>query len=255
MAEASEDSRAEEVPEQVGERGAGGHASVAADDCSTPPSRGVLATEDEEVRRDGPSDGQSVTVNIDGSSAIEYSPTSPATVGPAGMGDRLAEDDGSLGAGSPDVSSIEHVREKGLGRRDATDLLRDLDGGKTTFYDLIDGDDERVPVKLLEPDAEPEPEFDGSRFSNIHMLSPAHMATYLPKAPVCEGCGLAKAVKSPSRRRALRFTDFLPDMALEPEEDFGALVHSDQIEMERGAEAARSARYCLNVHDERTSFF
>ena len=267
MPEASEDSRAaglevvedgkphgrEEVPEQVGERGEGGHAAGAADECSTPPSRGVVATEDEEVRRDGSSDGQSVI--LDGSSAIIYSPTSPGTVGPAGMDDRLAEHDTSLGAGSPDVSSIGHVKEKGFDPRDTADLLRDLDGGKTIFDDLFDGDDERVPIKLLEPDAEPEPEFDGSFFLNINMLNPAHMATHLLKALGCEGCGLAKAAESPSRRRALRSTDFLPDLAREPEEDFGALVHSDQIEMERGAEAARSARYSLNVHDERTSFF
>ena len=76
-----------------------------------------------------------------------------------------------------------------------------MDGGKTTFDDLIVGDDERVPIKLLEPDAEPEPEFDGSLFSNMNVLNPAHMATNLPKVPGCEGCGLAKAAKSPSRRR------------------------------------------------------
>ena len=218
---------------------------------SMPPSRGVIAAEDEVDALDERSRGHSVA--NDSLGALSYAPTSPGTVPPSSGEHREAEDDGSPSAGSPDVSSIGHVKEKAAGWRSVPDLLRDLDGGKTEFDVLIDGDDERPPIKFREPDAEPEPEFDGRLFSNIHMHSPAHLATHLPKVPGCEGCGLAKAAKSPSRRRALRFTDVLP--VREPEEEFGALIHADHIEMERASEAARSARYCLNVHDERTSFF
>ena len=39
------------------------------------------------------------------------------------------------------------------------------------------------------------------------------------------------------------------------ERPFGAMLHMDHIQMETGSEASRAARYCLNVHDEKTYFF
>ena len=127
-----------------------------------------------------------------------------------------------------------------------------MTGGKTSYDDKIHADDEPVPIVLGEPDCEPEPEFNGSLFSNAHPHGPIHLSTHLPKSTGCEGCGLAKAAKSPSRRK-LRFTNVRPEP--DAEGDFGALVHGDHIEMERGSDAARAARFCLNLHDERTLFF
>ena len=36
---------------------------------------------------------------------------------------------------------------------------------------------------------------------------------------------------------------------------FGAMVHMDHIAMEHCSDAARAAKFCLNVHDEKTEFF
>ena len=35
----------------------------------------------------------------------------------------------------------------------------------------------------------------------------------------------------------------------------GAMIHMDHIQMETGSEAFLAARYCLNIHDEKTNFF
>ena len=172
-----------DVADHTGERGKDGHAVVAAGDVGMPPSRGVIAAEVEVDALDERSRGHSVA--NDSLGALSYAPTSPGTVPPSSGEHREAEDDGSPSAGSLDVSSIGHVKEKAAGWRSVPDLLRDLDGGKTEFDVLIDGDDERPPIKFREPDAEPEPEFDGRLFSNIHMHSPAHLATHLPKVPGC----------------------------------------------------------------------
>ena len=36
---------------------------------------------------------------------------------------------------------------------------------------------------------------------------------------------------------------------------FEAIVHVDHIAMEAGSEAAKAARYCLNIRDEKTDYF
>ena len=63
---------------------------------------------------------------------------------------------------------------------------------------------------------------------------------------------MGKTSKSHSRRR--RFPGVSVPLG-EGERPFGAMLHMDHIQMEVGSEASRAARYCLNVHDEKTDFF
>ena len=68
-----------------------------------------------------------------------------------------------------------------------------------------------------------------------------------------QGCALGKTSKSRSSRRPTAgITVGAVDAKDRP---FGALIHMDHLEMERGPEAAMSAKYCLNITDERTGFF
>ena len=63
---------------------------------------------------------------------------------------------------------------------------------------------------------------------------------------------MGKTAKSRSQRRQIPgVTVQSPDAETQP---FGAMVHMDHIEMERGSEAAQAARYSLNIHDEKTEF-
>ena len=41
----------------------------------------------------------------------------------------------------------------------------------------------------------------------------------------------------------------------EGERPLGAMLHMAHIQMEIGSQASQAARYCLNVHDEKTNFF
>ena len=68
----------------------------------------------------------------------------------------------------------------------------------------------------------------------------------------CAGCDIAKTVKSNSRKRK-------PPIAIVVAADaiarpFGAMVHLDHTAMEPKSEAARAARYTLNIRDKRASF-
>ena len=108
---------------------------------------------------------------------------------------------------SPGVSSIAGLADGPSSPAGADslvrDICRDMTGGKTQYDDKIDTeDDAQVPIiVLVDPEVKPEPEFDGRLFSTKRMHGAVHLSTHLPKAPGCDGCGLAKAVKSQSRRK------------------------------------------------------
>ncbi|CAK0849503.1 unnamed protein product, partial [Prorocentrum cordatum] len=101
---------------------------------------------------------------------------------------------------------------------------------------------------LLDAAIDPDPQ---KVHSDIDPMSPSHLATHLPKCAACEGCNFGKTVKSRSQRRVLGVTIEVP----EGEKEFGALLHMDRLEMERGSEACRAAPYCLQLLDEQTDFY
>ena len=136
---------------------------------------------------------------------------------------------------------------------DLKDFQRDLEGGCTEHDNCIDAGG--VPL-VCEPCQHPdtETELESKMYENINPLTVAHLSTHLPrcKPGICAGCDYGKTAKSPSRRRQNpKVTVLAPDAETQP---FGALVHMDTIEMERGSDAARAARYSLNVSDDLTDF-
>ena len=107
-------------------------------------------------------------------------------------------------------------------------------------------------VLFVDDDTEADDALDTTIYENRDPLSCDHLALHLPKCKGCSGCDMGKTLKSNSRRRK-RPKVFVspPDATTQP---FGAMVHLDTIAMEPNSEASQAARYCLNVHDERTSF-
>ena len=91
--------------------------------------------------------------------------------------------------------------ERALTKR-SSGIFRDKTRGETPYDAKIDAEDDALAlIALIEPEAKPEPEFDGRLFSNKRLHGAVHLSTHLPKVPGCDACGLAKAVKSQSRRK------------------------------------------------------
>ena len=127
-------------------------------------------------------------------------------------------------------------------------FIRTLEGCNTEFDAEVDDED----VALLDDDTDADDALDMKIYKNQDSLSCDQLALHLQKCKGCSGCDMGKTYKSNSRRRK-RPNVFvsLPDATAQP---FGAMVHMDTIAMEQNSEVSQPARYCLNVHDERTSF-
>ena len=105
---------------------------------------------------------------------------------------------------------------------------------------------------FLDDNTDADNAFDIEIYENQDPLSCDHLALHLPKFKGCSTCDMGKSVKSHSQRKKQpKVSVSLPDATAHP---FGAMVHMDTTAMEPNSESFQAARYCLNVHDERTSF-
>ena len=101
---------------------------------------------------------------------------------------------------------------------------------------------------------------DGAEFDDEECCTPyagppsvAHQAMHLPRVRGCFGCDHGKALhhyKRRSKGAVLGLVD--PDVTLRP---FGALVHTDWLEVKIGSKAHRIAARALLITDQETEFW
>ena len=131
------------------------------------------------------------------------------------------------------------------------DFVEVLEDGATPFDAAIDADPDELPL-LIDTDPESEGVLDARGYANQNPLSSDHRPLHLPKCKGCSLCDGGTVTKSISRRRKqLKATATAADALAGL---FGAMVHLDHIAMEPRSEAAKAARYSLNMQDAQTCF-
>ncbi|CAK0819868.1 unnamed protein product [Prorocentrum cordatum] len=130
----------------------------------------------------------------------------------------------------------------------ARHVARVLEGGITSY----DGDlmqDDKILHRIQLEDS-----FDDVVLPcDTSRLTKEHLALRQPAMPkYCPGCRGGKHAKWPSRRRPV--SGACVRCADADERPFGACVHMDHIVMQPVSEAARTAKYSLNMLDERAKF-
>ena len=127
------------------------------------------------------------------------------------------------------MSDITPVRSEG-GNAELAAIERLLPGPVEVYDDQIDKN--TVPLQVV--DMEAEQEVDIKLRSDLDPFSAQHLATHLPKCAGCAGCMMGKTVKSRSQRRPVPGVTVQSQDAVD--KPFGAMVHMDHLEMERGTE-------------------
>ena len=150
------------------------------------------------------------------------------------------------------VSSVGFIREVG-DSADFRELLKDVervvhdddDAGSAEAHDSVAGSAMFTLRK------------DGAEFEDDEYCTPyagpqsvEHHALHLPRVRGCFGCDHGKALHQFKRRsKGATLGPTGPDVALKP---FGALVHTDWLEMKNGSKAHGIAARALLITDQET---